>query len=124
MEILECITLDAIRQARPEMIYYGAQTCWWTHDPAHLCTHPQSGLPCDPRAGMLFQTDDVEGFLWKAQQNAEAGGYGKHGMRAFMAAHHQNCVVSLTDQRSTCGTTWEEYNDALDRLIYAEEHKE
>jgi hypothetical protein len=132
MEVVERITIADVRAARPKMIYYGARTCWWTHDPNHLCNTGQQkanvvgaggtirqvvskqGLPCDPRGGVLFQTDDIEGFLRAAEEHAEA--YGRHGLRAFMAAHHENCQVSLTDDRRTCGVEWADYNDALDRL--------
>ena len=94
-------------------IFYGALTCWWTHDNAHL-GKLETGIPCDPRGGVLLQTDDVRGFLQEAKDNTER--YGKHGLRAFMAAHHDNCQVSETDERRTCMRTWDEYNDALDRL--------
>jgi len=63
---------------------------------------------------MLFETDDVSGFLNSAVANS--GHYGKHGLRAFMAAHHDNCQVSETDERRTCLETWGQYNDALDAL--------
>ena len=150
MEIINRITLEDVRRASPEMIYYAVHTCWWTHDPSHLSQTPETSeaevrriadtfrlnsstpdapienflerarqatshrLPCDPRGSVLFQTDNVEGFLSAAESNAAH--YGRHGLRAFMAAHHLNCVVSLEDLRSTSGRTWDEYNDALDRL--------
>lgn len=105
-------SLETIRLLKPAMIFYGANTCWWTHDRAHLCVKPGSGLPCDPRGGMLLQTDDVEGFLRSAEDSAEH--YGEHGIRAFLAAHHQNCVVSRTNRASTCFPDWAEYNRILD----------
>lgn len=148
MEIIERVSLEDIRRAKPAYIFYAARTCWWTHDPMHLSTLPSSeeeikryaetfrlnsstpdapldeyferarkaarGLPCDPRGSVLFQTDNIEGFLMAAEDNADH--YGKHGIRAFMAAHHSNCVISLTDLRPTSGREWQEYNDALDRL--------
>lgn len=113
--IREVRTLASMRrenQIYPSKIYYGANTCWWTDDPRHLCRHPESGLPCDPRGGMLFETTDVEGFLARAEANPDF--YGRHGLRAFMAAHHLNCVVSKEDARSTCFRIWDEYNDILD----------
>jgi hypothetical protein len=106
------ITIENVREASPERIYYGAQTCWWTHDPAHLCKEPSTGLPCDPRGGMLLQTDDVEGFLKAAESNPT--NYGKHGIVAFMAAHHLNTTVGPSDVRSTCFTSWDDYNRILD----------
>lgn len=56
----------------------------------------------------------MEGFLRAAEANAER--YGRHGLRAFLAAHHANAVVSLSDQRATCAEGWDAYNDALDRF--------
>lgn len=72
------------------------------------------GLPCDPRGSVLFQTENVEGFIQTARD--KSAHYGKHGIKAFLAAHHLNCVVGLFDLRSTSAATWKEYNDALDRL--------
>lgn len=114
-KITEKITLAEIRAAKPDMIFYGATTCWWTHDPAHLGrTAVEPGLPCDPRGGVLFQTEDVEGFLRGAEENPDH--YGRHGLRAFVSAHHLNCQRSEEDARPWCMRTWEEYNDALDIL--------
>lgn len=106
-------TIEAVRAAKPRTIFYGANTCWWTHDPKHLATHGgPSGLPRDPRGGMLFQADNVEAFLSTAE--AEAKHYGRHGLRAFMAAHHDNC--RLEDGQPWCEESWEPYNAAIDRL--------
>ena len=107
------ITIEQVRAARPEMIYYGASTLWWTHDPRQVCRDPGSGLPCDPRGGMLLQMADVE--HWLSQAEANPAHFGKHGLAAFMAAHASNCVVSRLDQRSTCVQTWQEINDLIDR---------
>ena len=113
----DIIDLTEVRAACPSKIYYGARTCWWTHDSRHLGRH-KSGLPCDPRGGVLFETDDVEDFLRAAEQETQKSPkscqYGRHGLRAFMAAHHLNCVVSATDRRSTCFVSWEDYNRILD----------
>lgn len=107
------VTLQDVIAAKPTTIYYGANTCWWSHREEDLCKHPECGLPCDPRGGMLFETDDVEGFLKSAQDNADH--YGKHGLKTFMSAHHSNMVVSKEDRKSTCFKTWDEYNTVLDR---------
>jgi hypothetical protein len=117
--IVERTALRDIRLELPSMIFYGANTPWWTHRASDLCRHPISGLPCDPRGGMLFQTDNVIGFIESAVHNAEH--YGRHGIRAFMAAHNDNCQVSETDSRSTCMDNWGQYNDALDKLDAARE---
>lgn len=116
MLIVENITLDQVRAAKPEMIFYGANTCWWTHDPNHLNTL-RTSIPTDPRGGVLFQTEDAEGFLRNAIANTQY--YGKHGLRAFIAAHHQNCVISLDDPRPWCESEWQAYNDAIDSGVHA-----
>ena len=106
------ITLADVRAARPAKIYYGASTCWWTHDPRDLYTDQHSRLPCDPRSGMLFETQDIEGFLANAELHPEH--YGQHGLYAFEAAHHGNVQVSRDDCRWTCFRAWEDYNRLLD----------
>lgn len=151
MTIIENLEMGHIRDLKPKTIYYGANTCWWTHDPRHLGSTKSSegeiitsakmfrlnsstpdepldeyiersrrahstGLPCDPRGGMLFETDDVKGFLQAAIDNADY--YGKHRLRAFMAAHHSNCFSDLGCTRHWCSKDWKDYNDALDRLDY------
>lgn len=107
-------SLDEIRAAKPKMIFYGMGTCWWTHDSTHLCMKPGTSIPCDPRGGVLFQTDDIEGFLKSAEESATH--YGKHGIRAFLAAHHVNCVVSAENPLSTCFAKWDDYNRILDKF--------
>ena len=74
------------------------------------------GLPCDPRGSVLMMTrkGDGEGFL-KAAERSSAH-YGKHGLRAFMAAHHRNCIESSTSPRPWSATDYDEYNDAIDRF--------
>lgn len=108
-------TLGDIRKARPRTIYYGARTCWWTHRSSDLRRHPGCGLPCDPRCGVLMETNDVAGFLKAAEDNPAH--YGRHGLEVFMAAHNDNMVVSKADPRPTCFETWDEYNDVLDRQV-------
>lgn len=111
--ILTTVTLEQIKAAKPAKIYYGVNTCWWTHRPEDLCRHPETGLPCDPRGGMLMETSGVNGFLLEAERDTSR--YGKFGLRAFIAAHHGNCVVSPDDRRSTCFASWREYQDAIMR---------
>jgi hypothetical protein len=103
------VTIEDVRKSKPEIIYYGARTCWWTHNGEHLGKN-KSGLPCDPRGGVLFQTSDVEGFLKAAEENKDH--YGKHGLDAFMAAHHSNC--SLATGKPWCYPTWDDYNRDID----------
>jgi hypothetical protein len=105
------ITLESLKDLNPKMIYYGAVTCWWTHDPSHLVVHPQSGLPCDPRGSVLLQTPHVDSFLETASQNPSY--YGKHGINAFLAAHHENTIDLLGYPWSF--TSWDDYNKLLEQ---------
>ncbi len=115
--IIQAVTFDGVVTRAAKTIFYGAVTCWWTDDPGDLSKHPISGLPCDPRGGVLYQTNNVADFFRRVKLNAREGVYGKHGLDAFMAAHHKNCKVSETDDRPTCYTTWWEYNDIIDRQL-------
>lgn len=94
-------------------IYYGANTPWWTADSANLYRGAH-GLPCDPRGGMLFQTDKPEDFL-KAAKDGIAH-YGKHGLRTFLLAYH-GCVVAKVNGKRlpTCLNSWDDYNNLIDR---------
>lgn len=114
MEIIEGITLEQVIRAKPAMIYYAVHTCWWTHDPAHVRTRGKEKLPCCPRGSMLLQTEDVRGFIKAARRAPEQ--YGRHGLRAFVAAHHLNCVTGFTTMRPTSAPDWSAYNEALDRF--------
>jgi len=109
-------TLDDVRAAKPDMIYYGAMTCWWAYRGEHLYRN-RVGLPCDPRGGMLMQTEDWQKFLATAEQKSDH--YGRHGLRAFEAALHGNVLV-LSHRTGkwvpTCFTGWEQYNLLLDHM--------
>ena len=83
--IRKMITLEQVKDANAETIYYGYHTCWWTHRRTDLRVLP-NGLPCDPRGGVLME-GDAKAFLANAERNALASHYGRHGMDAFMAAH-------------------------------------
>ncbi len=103
-------TIADVRAARPTTIYYGALTCWWSDAAPPYRTKGEYGLPCDPRGGVLLQTEDVEAFLRSAEENPEF--YGRHGLRAFEAALHGNVLAS--NGNPTCFNSWDEYNSLLD----------
>src|SRR5262249_15436648 len=107
------ITIADVRDAKPATIYYAANTCWWTHNPAHLGKLPDSGLPCDPRGSVLFQTEEGDAERFPTSAEANLNHYGKHGLRAFMAAHHQNAHLN---GRPWSARRWDSYNAVLDRL--------
>lgn len=105
------ISLEEIRASKPKTIFYGANTCWWTHDPSHLNT-TTNGLPCDSRGGVLMQTNDVEGFLASAEENAEH--YGPFGLTTFLASHHLNCSMKNDDGIVPwCFSQWSSYTAVL-----------
>ena len=117
--IVKRTTFEDVVAACPDTIWYSYRTCWWTHRAEDLRQLPpkvegESGLPCDPRGGVLMMVS-ASALLDNAQANPEL--YGKHGLAAFMAAHNDNCVVSFRDMRNTCLETWQEYNDLLDFQI-------
>ena len=107
------ITLDELKRANPETIWYSVTTCWWTHRSSDLRSRPDNGLPCDPRGGVLMMGPAAE-FLANAEANPAH--YGKYGLDAFMASHNDNCVVSPTDSRNTCLRSWQEYNYLIEGL--------
>ena len=108
--IVKRTTLEDVKLAEPDTIWYSVNTCWWTHRQSDLRQHT-SGLPCDPRGGMLMMAG-ADSFFDVAEGNP--GHYGEHGLDALIAAHNDNCVVAPDDLRSTCLRTWPEYNEALD----------
>ena len=105
MEAIKLINLEVIRAAKSDSLYFAPNTFWWTHDPAHLSAAHLRGQHI---------IRDGETFLKAAEYNPSQ--FGRHGLRAFLAAHHQNCYVSFDDLTHTSAQTWGEYNDALDRL--------
>lgn len=64
---------------------------------------------------MLMETDKPSRFLAAAESKPEH--YGKHGLRAFEAAHHLNVQVSLRDRRATCFRNWDDYNRLIDEYL-------
>jgi hypothetical protein len=105
------ICLEQIKACTAPTVYFAMHTCWWTHDPSHLYTLPGTSIPCDPRGSVLMNAPLAD-FIAAAEGNP--GHYGKHGLAAFMAAHHLNCQVAADDPRPTSLKTWDEYNQALD----------
>jgi len=97
--------------------YFSVNTCWWTHRSSDLHRHRESGLPCDPRGGMLMQSS-LGAFVEAAEDNPD--NYGRHGLDAFIAAHNDNCVVSEINPRSACLRAWQDYNNLLDAQYLAE----
>ena len=145
------LTLDNVKQdiqsGKSRMIYYSAQTLWWTHlaedlqesmeqgiaaqkervtellnDPSipearkvfmrqHLESHRNHKVPLDPSGSPLMQTDDVVGWVKKAEAKPEH--FGRHGLKALMKTHHHNC-------NRWCPQSWAAVNAYLDRALIFE----
>ena len=114
------ITLEQIEASGQQRVYWAIDTCWWTHDPKHLyntkdvnpALKQQHGVPCDPRGSVLYE-GVLSDFLRSAREtDIKLGHYGKHGLRAFLTAHHLNSSLYGLPWSET---TWQHYNDAIDR---------
>lgn len=81
------ITFEEIKKSKPKMIYYSANTVFWTHDPADL---KSGGVPLDCFGSPLFQTDKVKEFLDEDLIKAHAHAYGKDPVKTLMICHAQN----------------------------------
>jgi hypothetical protein len=140
--IIPNITLGELIIEQPKIIYISAHTCWWTHseddlqfvklDPPvnapedilkkfealqALIAKSEAHIPTDPSGSPLMQIDNFKGFLKSTM--ARAIHYGKHGLQAFMSAHHRNCYayVPFTENQKkihACAPDWKWYNTALD----------
>lgn len=62
--------------------------------------------PLDPSGSPLYQTDDVNDWVDRAIKLPTH--FGRHGLAAFMKAHHQNCG-------GICSARWEDYNLMCDK---------
>ena len=107
------IIRDVIR-TNPRVAYVAEEGCWWTTREEDIYTDPTTGVACDPRRSRIAAVPWGP-FLYRAQSNPAA--FGKHGLDAFIAAYHGNCIVNIIDPRPTALDIWQQYNDAMDRMI-------
>jgi hypothetical protein len=123
------------------MIFYAVHSCWWTHNPKHLGkASPPKGItvngveiephliPVDPRGSVLMQTREGDALTFIENAEKDPSHYGKHGLSAFMAAHHENCFQALIEtqfkrmgrvvlsKRNWSMDGWAQYNEAIDKL--------
>ena len=140
--IIPGVTLAEIIADKPKLIYVSSHTCWWTHceddlqfvvpqAPPNcpeevlkkfealqkLIAESDHKTPTDPSGSPLMQIENFHGFL-KSTLN-RALHYGKHGLQAFMSAHHRNsyAYVPFTENQKkihACAPDWKWYNTALD----------
>ncbi len=109
--------IERIAALKPHArVLYAVSTCWWCIDAPPEFVNPRyekHGLPCDPRGSMLMETNNLKRWLQAAKDNPDH--YGKHGLLAFMAAYHGN--VCATNGNPTSASSWQEYNDLIDRSL-------
>jgi len=108
---IERVTIEDVRAAKPKGIYYSMVSMWWTHL-ENARGRTGLGIRCDPAANELMYTEDVEGFLTSAEESSDT--YGKHGLRAFMAAHSSNTSWSVDNPLQWCSSDWDDYNRLID----------
>ncbi|MES2004319.1 MAG: hypothetical protein V4450_07345 [Bacteroidota bacterium] len=65
----------------------------------------QSTVPLDPSGSPLYQMDDVEKWIRVAEE--KPAHFGKHGLDAFVKAHHQNC-------EGIAFQSWDHVNQVID----------
>lgn len=113
-KIVESRTLAQIKALAKmsNRLVYGMQSCWWKVG-SLIYTHHIGSLPCGPSGEMLLETDNPMGFIAAAENSVDH--YGKHGLKAFVAAYHGN----LLDDNGTPTSfkTWQEYNDLIDKQL-------
>lgn len=117
------INLDQIKvladscKAKGGVLVYAVHSPWWmiweTADTQPPYRVPGGSVPCDPRGSVLLQTDDPHAFIAPAESNPSH--YGKHGLRAFVAAYHGNVVVEKGGRfLPTSLDSWDAYEAAID----------
>lgn len=93
MQIKLSISFFDVLAAKPEMIYYSANTVFWTHDPKDLDT--SKGIPLDCFGSPLLQTEKVDEFLNRTLiENHEAYGVPQNRLRNFMLTHAKNIWIA------------------------------
>lgn len=109
---LETVEAELRQLGDLAVIVYGKRSCWWSHREA------DARQPfVDPLGFSLCRTRNWEGFLLAAQQNPAR--YGRHGIVAFQAAHHQNCRHA-TSGAPWASRRWDDYNAAIDAVLVEE----
>lgn len=112
-EIIRAVSLEEVIAATPPMIWVGLLTEWWTHREEDLMQNCD-GMACDPMGGIIVPANGLE-FIESALEHPDH--FGRHGLAAFEAAHHANCVRSLDESPlvPACMEHWEDYNKGVDR---------
>lgn len=63
-----------------------------------------------------MMTGEGEGLEFSQKARENPGHYGRHGLRAFIGAHNDNCRVDEHDSPATSMESWDMYNNKLDGL--------
>jgi hypothetical protein len=107
----DMVETQVIAHRNAGAIYYSGSSCWWSHHRGHALVNGPS-MKC-PLGGQIYMEKDWQGWLDAARENPAY--YGKHGLRALLAAHHANCRHP-GNGGPFAARTWLPYNTALDAL--------
>jgi hypothetical protein len=112
---LDLIETQAASHGTAGAVYYSLGSCWWSHQRGHALA-TGAAMRC-PVGGQIVMEKDWRGWLEAARENP--GYYGKHGLRALLAAHHAN----VRDSQSGgfyAARNWGPYNAAIDAMLQEE----
>lgn len=119
--------LSEILAGKSKVIYFSEACLWWTHLDSDAREATQRGIDyqkaiasfngsalfkipkgfTDPLGNAVKKFPDAAAWMRSSMGNPLS--YGKHGLRAFMFTHHQNCSDYFSNK-------WENYNRKLDKL--------
>ena len=113
---LEQIKRD-ILSGKAKKVYYSDKSLWWTHLKTDVIDATEKGRKyldatnqaivggfVDP-IGAKIHSANAKDWLKKSLSNPNW--YGKHGLKAFVFTHHQNCQQFFSNK-------WDEYNKKID----------
>jgi len=111
------VNLVDINKSKHNVIYYSANTIWWTDDPSDLCqatdehlelmakmfgqaaveSFKDNPVPLDPFNSPLYQTENVPAFTNpNAITTHDAYGFKvEHRLETFMWSHAKNMILIL-----------------------------
>lgn len=117
--------LSDIRTKQSTKIYFSEFCLWWTHLESDLQQSTQRGREYRKAIGqkngaaimnLLTETDPLGNPVkvfdkpgrWVRQSIMNPGHFGKHGVKAFLKTHHQNCSTYFSNR-------FQGYNDLIDQ---------
>lgn len=125
------ISIDQIHEdisdGKSTKIYFSAKSLWWTHLESDLTEASKHGFSyqirvkkgtgasficpsdCDPIGNKTKTFPNAA--LWLKRSLSNPAFFGKHGLKAFLKTHHQNCTNYFSN-------TWQGYNNLIDRELH------